>query len=991
MRNVLQYCLFRLSLVVALLYGYCASAQKLPFTNYHTADGMINNRCHFITQDGKGYIWIGTDFGIDRYDGRTFKHFSCPDYPYRGSRYGINDGAGVLVSIDRYGIALCFGDSVRFIKLKAEDPGYSAGALRMNDSTFYVATQHSFFVISGNRQHEVLLPDSIGRGHGRCTNMARDRKGNVWIGLSKGLLYMPSGDLGKATKIPFFDTVSVNSFVEDKNGDMYIMGHNGVYKYTQAQINDLQHEKPGIVFRPVPEITNITFDSSNNIWMSSTYNGLYKYNRLTKSVSNYDIEHGLVSQNTWDVLCDNEQNIWVASENGIGKLTSSDYSSVDFSASGYQNIKSSTIWNDSVFLFSNMVDMYALVGNSVEKIRNYSNNVGYLKDVIQKMPGNKLLVNFSKRVNSAEYIEYSVLYDFRDNALVDGRPLANMPGHIRLADISAGIINDDKELWINTSEGLQLYTGGSFHKVPPLIVDGKPAKISYITGDANRNIWIIDGNKRVVRFSKIRNDSSSFPYSLLLEEIIPEEQFSHKFIYKLFVDSRGYVWVGTSDRGLYLFKENKNGSFVGRQFSGNVLSCAIINCITEDKYHNIWVGTALGLDKMTPHLDTFSIEKALYGNELCGKYIYFVQINNNKLYVGSTGCVGIIDLEKNEPAFNPAIYISGIEVNDKNVLGLLEKKPSFEPGENTMTFSLTGISYKDGQRIRYSFMLEGLDENWSPPTANYFITYWHIPPGTYTFKAKALSSNGLWSKQPAQFTFTVRQPFYTRWWFLTFCLILISSVVYSVYRYRINKILEIQRIRQTISKDLHDDIGATVSSINILANMAKSDLVSDSRRNQFLETIQEESKHVSESLNDIVWSVNPKNDSLDIIIARMQRYASEVLEARNIAYRFILPHVPVDELRMDMTKRQNVYLIFKEAVNNLVKYSNATVADITLAVDNDVFTMIVADNGIGFEPGTVREGNGMINMRKRAEDIHAQLAIKSTPGTGVMIKLVVVL
>ena len=222
------------------------------------------------------------------------------------------------------------------------------------------------------------------------------------------------------------------------------------------------------------------------------------------------------------------------------------------------------------------------------------------------------------------------------------------------------------------------------------------------------------------------------------------------------------------------------------------------------------------------------------------------------------------------------------------------------------------------------------------------------------------------------------------------CAILIAAIVYSIYRYRINKILEIQKIRQTISKDLHDDIGATVSSINILANMAKSDLVSDTRRNQFLETIQEESKHVSESLNDIVWSVNPKNDSLDIIIARMQRYASEMFEAKNITYHFVLPESSVDELHMDMSRRQHVYLIFKEAINNLVKYSTATTADVTLAVNNDVFTMIVADNGVGFDPNTVHEGNGILNMKKRAEDIRAQLAINSAPGKGVTIQLVVV-
>ena len=989
MNSTARYCFIRITMALGLLYSHIVSAQKMPFINYNTADGMINNRSHFIKQDGKGYIWIGTDFGIDRYDGRAFKHFPCPGYAYRASRFAICDGGWVIVSIDRFGIAVCCGDSVRFIKLKAKNPGYSSNAIRVNDSTFYIAVQNGLFYVKGSQEQRIIMPDSLIKRR-EYASLLKDRKGDLWIGASTGLFYVPHEDPLKAVSVPFFDTLYANCAVQDINGDLYIGEHSGVYKYSEAQFNGLRYAKPELVFKPLSDVTGIAFDDDNNIWMSCTGNGIYKYNKQTKIACNYNIDNGLVSYNTWDIFCDREQNIWVASENGVSKLSSSHYSSVDFSKSAYQNIKCGIVWNDSTLLFSNMVGLYSLTGNAVKKIENYDNYVGYSNDILLKLPGNKLMVNFSKPLISGKFYTYSGIYSLINNKLEHGQRMQDMPSHIQWADISGGVISDDKEVWINTTEGLQLYNNGKFSKVPELTVNHKPVNVVYITGGNHGDIWIIDGNRQVLQYSKAPATSSIFPYSLTQEEVIPCEQFSKGSINKLFVDSKGDLWVGTANRGLYMFTKDKNGNRIKRELSGDVLSNPIVTCFAEDKYNNIWVGTALGLDKVCVDKDTLSVTKDMYGNELCGKYIYFTNVIDNKLYVGSTGCVGIIDLEKQEPAIRPNIYISGIKVNERNGINFLDRKPSFEPSENTITFSLTGISYRDGQRIMYSYILEGLDEKWSTPTTNYFITYWHIPPGTYTFRARAISSNGLWSAQPAQFTFTIIQPFYTKWWFLAFCGILIAAVVYGIYRYRINKILEIQSIRQTISKDLHDDIGATVSSINILANMSKNDLVSANKRNQFLETIQEESKHVSDSLNDIVWSINPKNDSLDIIIARMQRYASEMFEAKNIAYRFILPEKSIGELRMDMAKRQHLYLVFKEAVNNLVKYSQATNAEVTIAVDKTVFTMIVADNGIGFDPHTVREGNGILNMKKRAEDIHAQLTLNSAPAKGVIIKLVVV-
>jgi two-component sensor histidine kinase len=640
-------------------------------------------------------------------------------------------------------------------------------------------------------------------------------------------------------------------------------------------------------------------------------------------------------------------------------------------------------------LFSNLLEVYSYKNAKITKLKGYSNVPGYLVDIFLKMPDDKLFLNINSQQNGGTFTTGTEVYELRNSALFKKYDLKDHPSKIPLVYPELGVIKDGSEMWIHSSRGLYLYKNGNFHRTPHLSDNGQPLFITYLTGDTKGHIWFINNYKDIVCYTKRpASISDTFPYVLQQQQYIGGEALDNQLYGKIFVDSKGRLWACGREKGLCILYTNDKGMVTRiSKPDKSVFSSGIINDVAEDSDHNIWLGTASGLDKVTFHDDTFTVSKDIYSSELCGKYIFFVKHQAGKLFVGTTGCMGIFNTVYIEPKTPPQVYISGIKVNETSALHLLGTVPTFKPQDNIISFVFTGISFKDERRIRYSYMLEGLDNNWSVPRPEYSITYSRIPPGTYTFKVRALSANGIWSDKPATFTFTVKQPFYTQWWFVALVTATIAVIVYSIYRYRINQILEIQYIRQTISKDLHDDIGATVSSINILANMAKSNLVSENKRNQFLETIQEESKHVSESLNDIVWSINPKNDSLEIMFARMQRYASELFEAKNIAYDFILPEGSLRVMNMDMTRRQHIYLIFKEAVNNLAKYSEATKAEVGFSIDNGRFSVIIADNGKGFDPVVTYTGNGIFNMKKRAEDIKARLQIESAPGKGTTIRL----
>lgn len=970
-----------------MLHARVSFAQKLPFSNYTTANGLTHNRTHIARQDGMGYIWIGTDMGICRFDGRTFKHFPCPVQPYFSTRGAATSNGQVMFCVDYYGVAICCGDSVQFVKFDV--PGLKAinGIVAMKDSSCYVINlPNELYHLKNGIAQKVPLSERITKTG--FTDIFKDSRDQLWLMTSLGLALFPVEDRSVQVMIPFFDKEYINSVREDRNNDIYVATHSGIIcRYRKEQRDHLLTALPETIMHSGPgwEVTSMAFDNAQYMWMTTTMKGLVRYNKVTRKVDTIGVANGLSSQNTWETFYDKEDNLWVTSENGLNKLATRNYSSYDVRSADYQNVKCTIVWNDSTVLFSNMVGIYAYVNGQVTKLSGYKSVHGYLEHMMMRTPDNKLLVTDNISTAEGRFANNTYRYEISKNDLIHKQSVKDLPGGVPLLFLDQGCVISGDELWVNAYKGLNVYKNGRMQGKPVMTDAGKILAITYMAQNKQGDLWFIDAYRNLVRYSKEPLLNDTFPYKLKQQQYLKSSQLGDQGYYKMRIDSRGYIWLTGKEKGLCQLITDAKGNVVKvRLFPAGTFSSTVVNDIIEDDEHNMWVATALGLDKMTFSGDSFTVEKDVYGTELCGKYIFSLSIIGKKLFAGTTGCIGIMDIGGKETGTVPLIHISGIRVNEHNMRSLIGTDPVFSPEENIISFTFTGISFKDEHSIRYSYMLDGIDQQWSQPQSDYNVTYSKLPPGTYTFLVKARSGIGLWSA-PATFTFTISQPYYTRWWFIALVVLVIGGIIYAIYRYRINRILEIQHIRQTISKDLHDDIGATVSSINILANMAKSDLVSEAKRNQFLETIQDESKHVSESLNDIVWSINPKNDTPEIMYARMQRYASELFEAGNIAYEFVLPGE--GELTIDMKRRQHLYLIYKEAINNLVKYSKATSAWVTIVLTKSDFSINISDNGKGFDAHAEHTGNGIYNMRKRAEEIGAELEIKSEPGKGTSISL----
>src|SRR6185436_14257262 len=254
------------------------------------------------------------------------------------------------------------------------------------------------------------------------------------------------------------------------------------------------------------------------------------------------------------------------------------------------------------------------------------------------------------------------------------------------------------------------------------------------------------------------------------------------------------------------------------------------------------------------------------------------------------------------------------------------------------------------------------------------------------FKLKTISRDNVPSKEIATLKIHIDPPFWNSWWFYLLCAAAVAGLLYFIYKLRVNRILAVEMVRRRVARDLHDDMGSTLSTINILSEMAKMKIRNDvEKTSEYIGKISDNSSRMMEAIDDIVWSINPMNDSMQKITARMREFATSVLEAKDIDLDFKVED-EVSHLTLDMEARRDFFLIFKEAVNNVAKYSNCRNASIYVGVRQKRLLLDIRDNGVGFDVNN-DNGNGLINMKKRADSLKGKIVITSLPGAGSQVSL----
>jgi len=337
-----------------------------------------------------------------------------------------------------------------------------------------------------------------------------------------------------------------------------------------------------------------------------------------------------------------------------------------------------------------------------------------------------------------------------------------------------------------------------------------------------------------------------------------------------------------------------------------------------------------------------------------------------------------------------SVIITAVQADDKplqtDTLITYKKILELPYSQNSISFTFAAFDVLSAGRLNYSYKLSGLDKDWFDAGTRNYAAYTHLPSGKYTFYVKATRNFSTDNAPVTSLVIVIEPPFWRTPWFIILCVLLLAASLYGIYRYRISQLIRLQKVRNRIASDLHDDIGSALTHINILSELSKAGVDPKAETAGFLDRITEEVTNCGQSLDDIVWSINSNNDTMEQMVARMRRYVAEVLETRVEKYT-----VDFDDRfanrKLNMEQRRDFFLLFKELINNIYKHSRASQVDIRVWLERNTLHLRVSDNGIGFDQTKSTERNGVKNMHARTEKWGGKIEIRSAPEEGTVITI----
>jgi signal transduction histidine kinase len=308
--------------------------------------------------------------------------------------------------------------------------------------------------------------------------------------------------------------------------------------------------------------------------------------------------------------------------------------------------------------------------------------------------------------------------------------------------------------------------------------------------------------------------------------------------------------------------------------------------------------------------------------------------------------------------------------------------------QNSFSFSFAALDFTRPLSNEYAYRLEGIDQDWIEAGNHHYANYTHVPPGKYVFRVKGANNDGVWNETGAAVKIVITPPYWQTWWFQLLALLAIAGVLEAVHKYHVAKKMEIEATRNRIARDLHDDIGSSLSNIALMSELMQGKRRLEEKEIKQLRQIGATSRQIVEAMEDIVWAINPDHDKLDNLLLRLKDVTAELLRQQGITYTF---HFPEQELlqSLPMNFRRNLLLIYKELLHNVIKHAQATHMDIALAKTDGCLVLKLADNGIGFDVKAAKNGTGLKSMQTRAAELKGKLEIASRPGQGTRVTLAV--
>ena len=1018
----------------------------LLFKSLKIDEGLSQSSVICLQQDKTGYIWFGTADGLNKYDGYNLSIYKNDP----NAENSITDNTITSLLSDNSGnlwVGVLNGELNLYNKqlktfthydlkkyVSKEILDYPIEIVDYPMSNFSRTTNTALVSITQEKNNTLwigtwgigLFKASI--NNNQITKIERvstelDRSlikissvlvkdDNIWIAtLGNGLFCFNK----KENKIINFNTnnsaIASNDLITlyiNKDNKLFLSSYLNSLQFINLNENSALIKNVEIpvkfINKPFNSIMSIAEDKLGNIWFGTFGNGLFRVTNWDFStIQNYYHIKGdkgsLPSDEIIALLVDKTNILWIGHHLSKGATQvislNNKFDLISRESYGPISLNDDTVW--SIFEDDNGIIYVGTFRGGINIIDKRKNTVKYLTKENSKLTDNNI-----RAINKDKFGNLWV-GTFSGGLNIIEKNTGNILVYKNIKNDSTSIASNQILKITFDADSLCYLTcyGGGIVKCKINSINSiYSLKFENLIKNFDKNYLHDD---RVYTFSKISNTEfliGSFGGGLTYVNTYSKKTINYKSnaqdinslsenrILTIYKSSLNDIWIGTFGGGLNKF-DLLTGKFT-RYMKSTGVDIAVVYGILEDEINNLWLSTDNGIIRFNPstyRVATYDMNDGLQAMEFSGN-AYFKN-KNGKMYFGGVSGLNFFDphiIKENK--FIPNIDIVNVKVLG-NAIAYENNEIILDYDQNYITIEFSSLDFTNPAKNKFKFILENFTKNWIYTDAkNRIATFTNLSPGEYVFRVNGTNSDGYWNKQGAYVKIIILAPFWEKWWFITAVILLTVLLLYIGFYIRFQSILSVERLKAKLAADLHDNIGSSLTEISILSELvAARSGNSDPEVFNLLSKISDTARGVIDSMSDIVWVVNPSKDSLHDLIIRLRDSYGDIYSFKGIS--FITQNVDkIKQIKLKMEYKQNLYLIFKEALNNSIKHSKCTKIFLDVNYKNGYLYMSISDNGIGFKSDENCSGNGLINLEKRALSINGKITINSEVNKGTEVKFI---
>ena len=985
---------------------YWSSMDRAPLEYspriWQTDEGLPNNRVQAITQTANGFLWVGTSEGLARFDGMEFNTTTTPRLKGASITALCAESDGALwIGTENAGLARLSKDRFSIFTTQDGLAGDSVRAIsRDRNGAIWIATTRGLSCFRNEKfetysTREGLASETI-------TALCEDPGGYMWVATAKGLNCLRDsvmeaftvtnilaqslrshwtvrpGTMDALAATEGLSNDSVRSLCFDRTKRLWIGSDYGLMWYDSGNF----YAYSTLYGLSDNFISAIYEDRENNLWVG-TYSGLNRFidGRFHTELNNHGIPYDRINS----IFEDKSGNIWVGSREGLIRLTPKAFS-VQTKAQGLSHNHVTSVLEDH--LGGMWVGTWGGGLNQIKegKTRVYGATNQFSSDLILALcegHDGSIWVGTDKKGGLSRLKDQSVThYTPRDG----------------LIDASVTALHEDRSgnLWVGTGRGLCRLHGESFITE----TNSRNLPVRAICEDASGRVWF-GGDAGLMCYHKG-----------IVENLSEAGLFPREAVSALYADSDDEIWIGTLGNGLIRLRQGRWQRYGTQE---GLISNEILGIIEDHGW--LWLTSTKGIFRVRRHdLEALkpdgkeAVPCVLYGKGdglesiVCGNSATPTvwKTTDDRLCFVTTLGLAIIDARDTSVDMSPPpVSIERVEVDRKPVAILNGQSFVVPPSRGELDIRYTALDLRAPEKCRFKYRLDGMDSDWVEAGAQRTAHYNNVAPGMHRFQVVACNKDGVWNETGASAGLELQPHLWQRWWAKTLALAALlglagGSALFVTHR-RMQRKLEllqrqhaIERERGRIARDIHDDLGSSLTRIMLLGQRARSDLAEQKEVDVHLNKIINFSHDTIQAMDEIVWAANPRNDNLNGLVNYLVEYTDQFFQDTGIRCRLQMPIA--SPLPLSTEVRHDLFLAIKEALNNVLKHSKATEVRVEVLSDGSTIDVIIDDNGRGFDLAHARngnQGNGLQNLRKRMDALGGRVEIVTAPGHGTKLQFTV--